>query len=584
MNSLKIEMGAVLTVKQAIFRHQLMNDYINENDKEPSWDGFIYLYKSAGLRTEDITYRIPVQVKGKNDEELLKRDYISYPVEYKHLRNYYRDGGVFYIVVVISDDGEQTSIFYKSLTSIVLADLLKDTEDKEPEQKRSIVLNRLKKNDNDRLYRILTQFGMDREKQGSGNSEIIKKAISIDIIDRVDSIEVTSYSAQSEMDLFKEIVTGNISIYGHRSDIDMWTPFDYTDQKDLVFKQVVQRNKPIGLDGCVFYESYLVERIPAEGNRPLIRLSENLVLDFNEGTISFDTLSDLRTLRHDVEFLNQLREKKTFYVDQVKVVEINSVKFPSHMEDKMKMVEELSEAFCEIGFDCNKSFNDFTEDNWKSINVLLNLYRRNIKPKEGRDCAWYMWYWDERVVPLFLSRNEKSEIEIINWFTTKKYYLLVEREEKYVLPNFAIFKRDILEKLYYVESNIWVEQVQKLKSVEYVIPELYVCFIELVAAYDMTQNENYFIAAEMIIDKVLEVSPDDEYGIINKMQLIKRKGELSEENIATIERIEEMTDELIIKCAVNILLDNKGRAKKILAAMSKDERERMMSYPIHNLL
>ena len=46
MNSLKIEMGAVLALKNVIQLNDLMKDYINDNDKEPSWDGHIYLYNS----------------------------------------------------------------------------------------------------------------------------------------------------------------------------------------------------------------------------------------------------------------------------------------------------------------------------------------------------------------------------------------------------------------------------------------------------------------------------------------------------------------------------------------------------------
>ncbi len=175
MNSIKIEIGAILSLKNVIFRHGLIHDYINDNDKEPSWDGFIYLYKSEDLKAENIKYRVPVQVKGKNQQNLLNRQGISYQVEYKHLRNYYHDGGVFYFVVVISDDGKKTSIFYNPLTTVKLADLLKGTESKMPDQKMSIVLQRLVKNDSDKLHNVLTQFGMDREKQGNGNGRLLKK-------------------------------------------------------------------------------------------------------------------------------------------------------------------------------------------------------------------------------------------------------------------------------------------------------------------------------------------------------------------------------------------------------------------------
>ena len=107
-----------------------MDEYINDNDKEPSWDGYIYLYNTDSLKAEDIRYKIPVQIKGKNKEELLKRKSFTYPVKYKHLRNYNRHDGVFYFVIIISNDGNDKEIFYNALTPIKLQKELKGTESK----------------------------------------------------------------------------------------------------------------------------------------------------------------------------------------------------------------------------------------------------------------------------------------------------------------------------------------------------------------------------------------------------------------------------------------------------------------------
>lgn len=130
MNSIKIEKGAILALKRIICLHGKMNELLNEDDKEPSWDGDIIIYSNEDLKAENIIYKIPTQVKGKNDESLLNRIRITYPVKYKHLRNYFNNGGVCYFVIVISDDGERTTIFYNALTPIKLQSLLKGTEKK----------------------------------------------------------------------------------------------------------------------------------------------------------------------------------------------------------------------------------------------------------------------------------------------------------------------------------------------------------------------------------------------------------------------------------------------------------------------
>lgn len=584
MNSLKIEMGAILSIKNAVFKHRLMHDYINCNDKEPSWDGFIYLYNTADMRVEDIKYRIPVQIKGKNMQSLLKRNGISYQVEYKHLRNYCKDGGVFYIVVIISDDGERASVFYNSLTPIKLKDLLNGTEEKESEQTKNIGLQKLDLKNSDTFYRVLAQFGMDCEKQGRGNTEILKKAINISVIDRVDIIQAASYSAKSDADILKEIATGEVSLYGHRADIDMWFPFDYKLQKDIIICQTEIMYKPLGIDGINYYDLYYVEGGSFKDNKPIIRVSENLTLDIFKGKFHFDAIGNLTTLLRDVRFLNAIVNGKSFYVDGKRIMGFSYVKIPKNLKNELKMISDLSYAFDEIGFVCNKNFSDFTDENWKSINDLLRIYNRNIRLKEGIDNSWYMWYWDEKIVPLFLNRNEKGNTDVVNWFTTEKYGVFVGDDKQYAMPKFAIYKRNVLEKMYDVDEKIWFEEIDRVEFSENNIQEISLFFVELVAAYDITCNEVYYNVAMRIIERILEVLPEDEYGIINKMQLLKRKGELCEKDILILEQIEENSDNLMTLCAVSILLENKRKVMKLIAELPEEKQKEIKGYPIYNLM
>lgn len=161
MNPIKIEKGAVEAIKRIIRLHEKMDESLSEADKNPSWDGHIYLYTNSDLKVEHMLGRIPIQVKGKNDESLFNKETITYPVKYKFLRNYSVDGGVVYFVVIISDDGEKAAIFYNNLTPNKLESLLKGSKEKKPNQTKSISLINLKNNDKNELYNILVQFGYE---------------------------------------------------------------------------------------------------------------------------------------------------------------------------------------------------------------------------------------------------------------------------------------------------------------------------------------------------------------------------------------------------------------------------------------
>ncbi|MCD7772063.1 MAG: DUF4365 domain-containing protein [Oscillospiraceae bacterium] len=125
MDNIAIENFAISAVKDSILMSEYLNPYISDNDKEPSWDGHIYIYDKKGKKKEDLIGRVPVQVKGTLKDDLSK-DKISYPMEVADLRNYLRDGGVILFVVYInySDESIHRKIYYFELTPINLRMLI----------------------------------------------------------------------------------------------------------------------------------------------------------------------------------------------------------------------------------------------------------------------------------------------------------------------------------------------------------------------------------------------------------------------------------------------------------------------------
>ena len=584
MNSIKIEMGAVLALKNVIQLNDLMKEYINDNDKEPSWDGFIYLYKSDDMKAENIKYRIPVQVKGKNQENLLKKQRISYPVEYKHLRNYYKDGGAFYVVVAISDDRRKTTIFYNALTTVKLNALLKNSEKKKPDQTKNVVLERLKNDDDKLLFKVLSQFGFDREQQGSGEGEIIEKVINIDVINKVDSIRVTSYLTTNEEEILKMVSSGELCLYGYRSDVDMWFPFDLEQQKDMRLKKVLQIDKTLGIDRQVYYNNYLVEREYSKD--PIIRVSENLTIDLLGGKLNFNMHGNIKSLKRDVEFLYAILNGNTFWMDNKQVSEYTDVKLPADLKANMEMITDFYNALEEIEFSCDKRTDEFNENNWKAVTKLINVYHRKIKLKEDDKSEWYIWWWDEKIIPILIVKDENDKTQIVNWIGKEGYAVFTERETggQSRLPKGLLFKRDIWERLYDVDEEILLRDIEKSDYSERTLNDLYMFFVEILAAYDITRNEKYFDMAQLLSDKLLQVDENNEYGIINKLQLLKRKRELSEDEISVLEKLEENTNDSMVRSAVNILLENKHNAKKLVNQLSEEDQATFKQFPIYNLL
>lgn len=116
LSSNQIEIWAVDKVEETFTRSSHILPSIPRGDKNPAWDGAIYL-----LSSDKLTRRIPVQVKGKTRKSLPSKP--SYPVSVTNLKNYLRDGGILYCVVFII--GTDKYFYYAKLAPIDLKRYIK---------------------------------------------------------------------------------------------------------------------------------------------------------------------------------------------------------------------------------------------------------------------------------------------------------------------------------------------------------------------------------------------------------------------------------------------------------------------------
>ena len=49
MHANKVEVLSVSALQQLIAKHPYLDDELNQKDKSPSWDGFIYVYSDKKL-------------------------------------------------------------------------------------------------------------------------------------------------------------------------------------------------------------------------------------------------------------------------------------------------------------------------------------------------------------------------------------------------------------------------------------------------------------------------------------------------------------------------------------------------------
>lgn len=65
MNSKQIEETAVHIVGLYFSNAHTISPYISSNDKEPCWDGNLYIYSNEPMKNSTLYGRVPVQIKGR---------------------------------------------------------------------------------------------------------------------------------------------------------------------------------------------------------------------------------------------------------------------------------------------------------------------------------------------------------------------------------------------------------------------------------------------------------------------------------------------------------------------------------------
>ena len=82
-------------------------------------------------------------------------------------------------------------------------------------------------------------------------------------------------------------------------------------------------------------------------------------------------------------------------------------------------------------------------------------------------------------------------------------------EKKYRVPVFASLNSDIWSKLYDVREQTLINQIEQSDINMETAPVFISIFIELMWAYDDIENEKYYNAAFLIIEKLIELDNDN---------------------------------------------------------------------------
>lgn len=589
MNPNQIELLAVNAVEDFFAKIKRINPMIPLADKEPSWDGFLYLYSDDSMKKDSLIGRIPIQVKGKQGEFV---ESLSYPVKTSDLRNYMREGGCIYFVVLINDKQER-KIFHRMLTPVELQNILKGHE----QQKSINVKMKPLDGSDDDVYHSLVDFYRDMKKQ---TGSPIKTLSLKDLVDgNYDTFRFSLSGFDASKESLESFITRKaICLYVKPMDANA---SDIPIKEGRCFLKLIQNVKQaVSVNGIVFYNSFEKTN---EKNKIILGIGHCLKVAFDsqnpiEMSVNIKLeATELKTMVQDIRFVLAAIENKSFKIGDYQV------DIPSNNESKklcallkgeyarLQRVEILLERLHVIK---NLDLSTMQNVDWETLKILttgiLDEKELTLNVKESR---LYNIKVGNLMFLLLVCQQKSGKFRIFDYFTPPSALKLIS-PEGYEASKYAVLEVDGYVRYDNIDFSNILPSISALKA-------KHDCFLDY-AKYEVfnmlkacgkldDDKEKRTILLNMssdIIDWMIEETKDaDEKQAYECYAYLVKflKNSLTEEDIATLNGIlysDKVDDPL--KASVALLLKNKSAFDVFYSKMTKDEKENFKKLPFSEIM
>lgn len=248
MDSTQIEERAITYLKQYLWDSKIIQPFLSEHDKEPCWDGHLYVYSDKSRRKLDLIGRIPVQVKGLVVRSVTSKKF-KYQIDVNDLMAYKNDPTI-YVVCQLKEDSKDYKLFYRSLLPETIKNILKG---KGRQKKVSVLLHEFPLNIIDFEDRIKVFIG-DRKKQ---QSFVDSRPFTLDDARKMHITNFTFVAPCRDMNVFEVMryLSSHPSFLYATIDKNLNIEFPISDgPMSFLFQQTVDED--ISIDNRVFYRQY----------------------------------------------------------------------------------------------------------------------------------------------------------------------------------------------------------------------------------------------------------------------------------------------------------------------------------------
>lgn len=562
----------------------LVDTYLSSNDKEPLWDGHLYLFNSEVQKAENVYGRIPTQVKTLSKTTSKKN--IKYSISKSALNTFKRDGGLLYFVIYAKNP-ENQQIYYALLTPVVIKKYLRAPGDS---ASISVTLSLLP-SDRNEVTESLFQFYFDCKKQTTSADKPI-----VELEDYFEKSGKRQFSVFAKTpvpvdDMFVHMQSHPLYMYATDDDQNITYPIGdgpVTLKIGKNIKQDISVNGVPYFNGCAVFDDN-GSQVISIGNFCTVKMgteNQRSEISFNiKGESSFRKIPYL-------SFCLAIIKYKHFCIGPVKISCEGiqpSEQLVNQMKGELKILNQVKSLFKELHIKEDIKLDQLSSNELSNLEAFYKgiVLKEPLSLKSGveKKCRFnigpysiYVMFYPcgdgkYQVKDFFQDEDVCCLLKDGDKTTKSSRYTLLDVDQYLDASNFD-FSKMIGSYEAFVQDNEAVAQLANLDM------------LRMILAYDKSSGKktalldaaealnNWFISTNRFMD-----SPIND---INRLQIIKRRRPLTEEETSHIFSLLDKDISEDCKTACMLLIENQLGAEFHFKKIPDGDKEFFKTLPIYH--
>ena len=327
-----------------------------------------------------------------------------------------------------------------------------------------------------------------------------------------------------------------------------------------------------------------VEKVFSDMKLKKIIIGNTIIVEKGINKINFElNNNNIKDTIEMLKFILDCIKEKKIVIDNIFSIDFKEIPKEQiiFFEERLKYLEKIENKLDKYGVELKNKIKDFSEDDWKMFNILINL--NNYKKVEEKNIVYLEI--KNKFIFVLLIKDKGGLIKDYNYFEeTKEDFEMVVNDVHYKYSPYITLKKEELIKALNMNTRTIEKSIKNIYSYE--LSEYYNSFLlEVLNAYDETREIKWLELSEMIItkQKQKEKENDNNIYIINKYQVLRRKRKLTDKEKKELKNIYDTDDNIMVKASCAILIDNDYDFKFNFEKLNEKEKEEFQKYPIYNL-